>query len=363
MIDERENILYDKCICGNNQKGRMKQMASKIRVFLVALLAFAAVLICSGMVDTAPDQSVIMCCGDGRTLEANPDEVSYFETQGWHNNFSDIITTVWAEDGRQLTILNEDKDDYIALGWYAEKADVMIKMVSPENEEVEVFKGQVEEYEGKGYQISKNNVNPLHPMVAFTFDDGPGSKTTSRLLSYLESRNAKATFFMLGKSIEKVKGSKQIIQRMKELGMEIGSHTYDHSQLTKLSKEEVEEQVQKTNDLIKDAVGEGPTVTRPPYGAKNDIVKEAMGTPIILWDVDTLDWKTRDADSIYQKTMETVHDGAILLFHDIYDSTIDAIEKIVPALQAKGYQLVTVSELAEAKGVKLKNGEVYTDFR
>ncbi len=337
-------------------------MMNRIRVFLIALLAFIAVIVCSGMVNTSVDQAVIMCSGDGRTLEANPDEVSYFETQGWHNSFKEVITTVWAEDGRQLTILSDDKDAYLGLGWYAEKEDVLIKMVSPEDEEIEVFKGQVEEYEGKGYKISKNNVNPLHPMVALTFDDGPGSGTTSRLLSFLESRNARATFFMLGKNIENVKGSKQIIQRMKELGMEIGSHTYDHSQLTKLSKEGVEKQVQQTNDLIKDAIGDGPTVTRPPYGASNDTVKAALGTPIILWDVDTLDWKSRNADSVYQETMKSVRDGSIVLFHDIYGSSIDAIEKIVPALQAKGYQLVTVSELAKAKGKKLENGKVYTNF-
>ena len=101
---------------------------------------------------------------------------------------------------------------------------------------------------------------------------------------------------------------------------------------------------------------------RPPYGAISQTVKENVDMPMILWNIDTLDWKTRDAEKTIENVMENVKDGDIILLHDIHTETIDAAIKLIPMLQEEGYQLVTVSELAGAKGIKMEKGAKYTDF-
>ena len=143
------------------------------------------------------------------------------------------------------------------------------------------------------------------------------------------------------------------------------SHTYDHTQLTKLGKDALNKQFEDTDNEIKNIVGEGAVTVRPPYGSYNDTVKEVAKSydqPIILWSIDTLDWKTKNVDSTYNEVMNNVSDGAIILFHDIYEQSVDAAIKLIPALQEKGYQLVTVSEMGEAKIGGLEPGQVYTDL-
>lgn len=149
------------------------------------------------------------------------------------------------------------------------------------------------------------------------------------------------------------------------IGCELGSHTYDHTQLTKLGTDALKKQVQDTNDNINDIAGQGATVLRPPYGSYNDNVKsvcQSLDQPIILWSIDTLDWKTKNADTSFRNVMDQVKDGDIILFHDIYEPSVEAAIRLIPALQDAGYQLVTVSEMGEAKIGGLKPGEVYTDF-
>ena len=204
----------------------------------------------------------------------------------------------------------------------------------------------------------KSDIDPKKPMVALTFDDGPG-KRTSELLDVLDENNAHATFFMLGTNIPRYEDT---VKKMKEIGCELGNHSYDHANLSKLDADGVKEQIKSTNKALKDCAGTGATVMRPPYGAISQTVKENVDMPMILWNIDTLDWKTRDAEKTIENVMENVKDGDIILLHDIHTETIDAAIKLIPMLQEEGYQLVTVSELAGAKGIKMEKGAKYTDF-
>lgn len=195
-------------------------------------------------------------------------------------------------------------------------------------------------------------------MIALTFDDGP-SDFTDRLLDCLEANNVKATFFLAGQEVEYFQ---EPVTRMEELGCELGNHSYDHPDLATLSADDVSSQLSRTDQLIKDLTGHIATVVRPPYGSFNDTVAGIAARPLILWSVDTLDWETQNVDSTVQNVMDNAADGQIILMHDIFKESVDAAEIFIPQLLQEGYQLVTVSELAAAKGIALENGVSYGSF-
>ena len=209
-----------------------------------------------------------------------------------------------------------------------------------------------------GEAVREEEVSEPGPRIALTFDDGPG-KRTGELLDQLEKYDAKATFFMLG---QKVASYPDEIKKMKEIGCELGNHSYDHPNLANLSADGVKKQIGDTNSKIKKIVGEEATVMRPPYGAISSTLRKNAGMPLILWNIDTLDWKTRNARTTVDIVMKNVDDGDIILMHDIHTESVDAAIELIPKLLEKGYQLVTVSELAAYKNVTLENGEKYTDF-
>lgn len=196
------------------------------------------------------------------------------------------------------------------------------------------------------------------PMIALTFDDGPGPRT-EELVAMLSENHAHATFFMQGINVSRYPGAVSAIQNA---GCELGNHTFDHPQLSSLDGNGIKEEVQNTNSAIQAIAGQSATVLRPPYGAVNDTVKANAGMPMILWSVDTLDWKTRNAQKTIDHVLQNVKDGDIVLMHDIHSETVDAAKKLVPELIKEGYQLVTVSELAQARGTTMENGRVYTSF-
>jgi peptidoglycan/xylan/chitin deacetylase (PgdA/CDA1 family) len=198
-------------------------------------------------------------------------------------------------------------------------------------------------------------IDKSKPMIALTFDDGP-NYNTSKIIDILNKYNVKATFFLLGTNI---KGNEDIIRKMASNGMEIGNHTYSHRLLTRLKKEEIEEEFNKTNDLVFEIIGKYPTLTRPSYGSTTNTIRSIVTTPIIIWDVDTLDWKYHNSNKIYSKVIDRVSDGDIILMHDIYSATANSLEMIIPKLLEEGYQLVTVTELFYYKEIELNIGKVY----
>ncbi len=206
--------------------------------------------------------------------------------------------------------------------------------------------------------MEESKIDPAKPMVALTFDDGPG-KRTGELLEVIAQYHAHATFFMQGKNIPSYQDA---VRRMKEIGCELGSHSFDHPNLSKMDEAGIRSQIDRTNQNLIDAAGQAATVLRPPYGAIGSTLKAVAGMPLILWNIDTLDWKTRNAQSTIDNVMSQVKDGDIILMHDIHTETVDAAIELIPKLMAGGYQLVTVSEMAAAKGIAMQNGEKYTDF-
>ena len=208
-------------------------------------------------------------------------------------------------------------------------------------------------------QSREGGVDPNKPMIALTFDDGPGPRTME-LLEVLEKYNARATFFMLGQN---VKIYPDTVKKMAEIHCELGNHSYDHKDLSASTVKEIKSQMKKTNEAVKEATGgQQITVMRPPYGAIDNDVKKNVGMPMILWSIDTLDWKTRKVKSTIKAVMDEVEDGDIILLHDIHTETIDATIKLIPMLIEEGYQLVTVSEMAEAKGIRMEDGGNYGRF-
>lgn len=186
------------------------------------------------------------------------------------------------------------------------------------------------------------SVDPTKKMVALTFDDGPKPETTTKVLETLEKYDAKATFFMLG---QQVKAHPELTKDIQSRGHEIGNHSWSHPVLPSLPDERIKEEVLNTNAIIKETLGEEPTVFRPPYGAVNDKVRAHLTHPVIMWDVDTLDWKHRNPAQLLDFVKKYTHDRSIVLMHDIHQSTADGLDQVMQFLQNEGYQFVTVSEL------------------
>lgn len=183
---------------------------------------------------------------------------------------------------------------------------------------------------------------PTGKVVALTFDDGPNPETTRKILETLKKYNAKATFFMLG---SRVSFYPEVVKEIKEDGHELGNHTWTHSDLTKATVGKITSEINNTSNAIEKASGSKPTVFRPPYGAVNKTVRSQTSLPVILWDVDTLDWKYRDAKHLLEHVKTHVKDGSIVLMHDIHASTADGLDDVLAYLQSEGYTFVTVSEL------------------
>ena len=198
------------------------------------------------------------------------------------------------------------------------------------------------------------------PVVALTFDDGPRASTTGRLLDELALREVPATFFLLG---HRISGNEDLVRRMAAEGHQIGVHTYDHVEVTGLSRADFDLQVGKTRSLLLDILGEGNFWLRPPYGLTDAAARQWADSPIVLWSVDPEDWKDHDVARIVAAVVEHVEDGDIILMHDLYDSSVDAAVQIVDALLSKGYCFVTVEDLLAWNGVEPQNGELYSSGR
>jgi len=192
-----------------------------------------------------------------------------------------------------------------------------------------------------------SDIDVSKPVIALTFDDGPKNGTTNKILDVLEKYDARATFFVVGEMVEK---APELVKREYDIGCQVGNHSYSHPILTKLGLDGAKAEINKTSDLVFKATGEYTRIGRPPYGALNHEIKAASGFEWFNWSIDTLDWKSRNTDSIYKKVMESVGDGDVILMHDLYTTTVQAVEKIVPELTQKGFQLVTMQELIDIKG-------------
>ena len=192
-------------------------------------------------------------------------------------------------------------------------------------------------------------------MVALTFDDGPYTPVTKRILATLQKYNEKATFFCVGSRVGQYS---QMVQQ----GCQVASHTYGHVLLTKLKKKKILAQINKCNTVLQRTIGCSSTVLRPPGGLVSEKVRNTATEPLVCWSVDSEDWKSRNKKKVLKKC-RNIKDGDIVLMHDLYPSTAAAVEKLVPRLKKKGFQLVTIDELFYYKGITLENGKVYYSAR
>lgn len=208
-------------------------------------------------------------------------------------------------------------------------------------------------FEEDNYDIL--NYTKSDKLVAFTFDDGP-SYNTIKIVNTLVKYDSKATFFLVGNKIEKYAKTMDVLVKN---GMDIGNHTYSHKELTKLRDKEILKEIDLTNEVIYNQTGIKPMFLRPSYGAMNKRIKKLSTMPIIVWNIDTLDWKYHNSNKIKDKILKYVSDGDIILMHDTYVATLNAIEMVIPELKKQGYKIVSVSELFKYKGVKPKLGIGY----
>ena len=205
------------------------------------------------------------------------------------------------------------------------------------------------------YTYNINTKQSNSSLLALTFDDGP-NHNTNKVLDILDKYHIRATFFILGCNID---GQEGIIERMNQLGMEVENHMYSHKLLSKLTDKEIIDEVEKVDTMVHNIINSTPRFVRPSYGSYNLKTKSLIHKPIITWSIDTLDWKYHNSKKIYQRVVNKVHDGDIILMHDIYRATANSLELIIPSLLEKGYQFVTLTELFNKKEVNLENGKVY----
>lgn len=275
------------------------------------------------------------------------------------NYLSERINTIILDNGDLFIDYDYDydiKDNNIFIKFYeyVTKLNTIKENIYEINYDYEldhIIKKRV--FEEDNYDIL--NYTKSDKMVAFTFDDGP-SYNTIKIVNTLVKYDSKATFFLVGNQIEKYAKTMDVLVKN---GMDIGNHTYSHKELTKLRDKEILKEIDLTNEVIYNKTGIKPMFLRPSYGAMNKRIKKLSTMPIIVWNIDTLDWKYHNSNKIKDKILKYVSDGDIILMHDTYVATLNAVEMVIPELKKQGYKIVSISELFKYKGVKPKLGIGY----
>ncbi len=357
----------------------------QITVYFAEVPAYTAL----GWYESYEETVQTLYAPDGRQITVYLSEVEWYCSQGWYESYENTLATVYASDGRYMQVYKADVPAYLVLGWYESYAETVTTMYAPDGRSMVVYHAEVPTYQALGwYDTYEATVQTLYapgdrsmvvfksevptylalgwstspvsgPAVALTFDDGPHGTYTNSILDTLSQYGVKATFFTLG---SQAAAYPSVVQRAHSLGHEIGSHSYSHPDLNGCSATKIQNEISSTVSVLRTATGAGPTVFRPPYGNHNSTVRGAAGVPLILWNVDTLDWKSKNASAVTSHVLSHASDGDVILMHDIYGSTAEAVKSIVPALLERGFRLVTVSELAKEKGVSLNAGTVYYSF-
>ena len=194
------------------------------------------------------------------------------------------------------------------------------------------------------------------PTIAISFDDGPNNQNTMQILKVLEDYKMCATFFMVG---NKMYNQEKILKSVLATHSEIGSHTYSHINMKRVSKDKVKSELDLTSRIYKDITGLDIKLVRPPYGAYTDDIIKNYNYSFILWNADTDDWKYKDTQRIVDYVLNNANDGNIILMHDSYATSVEAVKIVIPQLYARGIQVVSVSKLAELKNFNLENGKAY----
>lgn len=203
-------------------------------------------------------------------------------------------------------------------------------------------------------------IDPNKPVVVFTFDDGPSPITTPQMLDVLKKNKVHATFFQLGNKME---NNPDITRRAVNEGNTVGSHSYQHINLARANPETIAEQLSKSENIYRNIIGSDYKYFRVPYGSYNKTVKEIINHPIIIWNEDPRDWESRDTNKIVEMVLSHLHDGSVYVMHDIYQSTVDAIDILLPELYSRGYQVLSLDEVYNTYGKPLDNHIVYRNVK
>ena len=295
----------------------------------------------SGWLDWAADGAEIGGAGGDMPLEAIRMELTGASAQGYdlyYRVYQNGAWTDWASNGATAG------QEGMGLRVDGIRAGIVTKGANPPED------------------IASSSIDPSRPMIALTFDDGPKSSVTNRILDSLQAVGGRATFFMVGSNVN---ANGAVIQRMVAQGCEVANHTHDHKYISKIGAQGIIDQVTSTNQKIQATCGVAPTLLRPPggyYDSASLAVLGNLGMPAIMWSIDTRDWQHKNAQRTIDTVLSQVKDGDIILMHDIYSTTADAAQVLIPELANRGYQLVTVSELASYRG-GMAPGHKYSQFR
>ncbi len=259
------------------------------------------------------------------------------------NEINIIYNDIYKEENLQFALPLDTFSDHIDLDLGVEQANPNMKAISP-----------------------IRYVDPDKPMIALTFDDGPLEENTREIVEELYKYDGAATFYVLGGMTSRT-SQHQIIIDMVNMGNEIGSHSITHPNLSALANSDEKKDAKRlhnelygTQEDVKNITGGYVVETfRPPYGLANKKVRAKGNFPFIYWDVDSQDWSLRNSEKIYNGVMKDVEDGDVVLLHDIHKETVPASIKLIQNLSEQGYQLVTVSELMEAKGLEMEPHQIY----
>ncbi len=211
------------------------------------------------------------------------------------------------------------------------------------------------------------DVDPTRKLISFTFDDAP-ARTFENILATFAAFNeeypvcpASATVFLNGKRFDEQ--TPHLLHVACALGFELGNHTHSHKDLTTLSDEEITKEIDATDRLLEKIDGRARHLLRAPFGRVNDRVKNLAPVPLIDWTIDTLDWTGVSEDEIYDTVFENKFSGAIVLMHDGYEPTVSALKRLLPDLEAEGYQVVSLSKMIKTHGCVFRRGGVYIRAR
>lgn len=318
---------------------------------------FAVIVSISSIPTAFAEGYVTMYASDGRTLSVAESEVALYGSVGWYEHIYDVVVPMYDKNGKLRSVYTDNALQKLKEGYTYAKSDTTELMFSDDGRFIYVPHAQVGAYLSVNWYRGGGKLDKGRPMVAVTYDDGP-AKYTDAILDCLEKYNARATFFVQGNSVSKYANS---VKRAVSIGCEIGNHTKTHANLSKLNASEISAQLSDTNKAVYSATGVYPKLFRPPYGAYNKTVLEAAKMPAVMWSVDTLDWKTRNAGKTLESVQKSVRDGSIILMHDIHEPTADAAESVIKYLLKQGYQLVTVSELLDARKGGAEAGKSYSN--
>ncbi|MGW7169523.1 polysaccharide deacetylase family protein [Streptomyces sp. NPDC054884] len=232
------------------------------------------------------------------------------------------IVTPWLSDfGSRAQTETTDPDDKLDLGGTRTPAPAVAAQPDPGEDTTDCSKAKC---------------------IALTFDDGPAAPETGTLLKNLAQYKARATFFVVGQNVAT---HPDIVRAEMKSGHEVANHSWNHPVLTNLTPAQIRSQLERTTTAIKDATGKEPTLFRPPYGAIDDEVKAATSLSPVLWDMDTLDWKTHDPAKVARTVISQAEPNDVVLIHDIHPTSVAAVPEILRTLTARGYHFVTVSHL------------------